>query len=99
MKRRHTCRTCDHFRPGASSNMSWPAPIESDDELGVCEYTQPEPAQLPIGGPSTIGLQPVVHESRSCAEYMPHADYDGDDDGGGETVTASNGKSILKAVA
>lgn len=86
MKREHTCRTCMHFRAGASSDMSKPAPIDSHDELGVCEYREPQAQLRPLGRLELAGMQPVVHASRSCQEYLPHADYDGDDDGDGMPI-------------
>jgi len=86
MKRHHTCRTCAHFRPGASSDMSEEAPIESSDDLGVCEFREPKPHQRPLGRLDLVGMQPTVHASRSCAEYLPHVDYGGDDDGDGLAV-------------
>lgn len=101
MKRHHTCGTCAHFRPGACSDMTLPAPIDSTEEMGVCEYGVPEAAPR-MGPPATIGLQPAVHCSRSCAEYFPHADYDGDDDGGpdddGEPIPAHSKVRHLAAV-
>jgi len=86
MKRTHTCGTCMHFRPGASSDMTEPAPIDSDDEMGVCEYREPRPEMRHLGPPALIGFQPAVHASRSCPEYMPRADYDGGDDDDGLPV-------------
>jgi hypothetical protein len=57
--------------------MSEPAPVDSDEELGVCEFEGPQPERL-FGSPATVGLQPVVHASRSCAEYLPHIDHEDD---------------------
>ncbi|WP_159981882.1 MULTISPECIES: hypothetical protein [unclassified Novosphingobium] len=87
MKRTHTCKTCMHFRPGADSDMSEPAPIESTDDLGVCEYREPVPRPRPIGPLVIVGTQPVVHASRSCQEYLPDdLDEGGGDDGDGLPV-------------
>lgn len=47
MTRTSMCGTCVYFRPGASSDMSAPAPLESDDDLGVCEYYPPDPICVP----------------------------------------------------
>lgn len=79
MKRHHTCRTCGHFRPGAVADMRQPSPIDSDDELGVCEALPPIPVQGGVKG-FMVGHQPLVHASRSCVDYIPHADWDGTDD-------------------
>jgi hypothetical protein len=67
--------------------MSKPAPIDSDDELGVCEYREPQAQIPPLGPLDLVGMQPVVHESRSCQEYMPDdCEEDGGDDGDGLPV-------------
>ncbi|WP_146049635.1 hypothetical protein [Novosphingobium sp. HII-3] len=83
MKRTHTCGTCMHFRPGAASDMTLPAPLDSTELVGVCEAMPPETMPR-MGPPALIGLQPAVHASRSCAEYLPNAGHDGDGDGGGD---------------
>ena len=77
MKRHHTCGTCAHFRPGAAASMAQPAPIESDSTTGVCEAEPPIAIKDSRG--YLIGHQPMVHASRSCIDYLPHPDWDGDD--------------------
>jgi hypothetical protein len=96
MKRYHTCRTCAHFRPGAPSNMSEPAPIEGNQDLGVCEINGPQPART-LGSPAIVGMQPTVHASRSCADYLPHIDLDDDDDDGGGEPVARPGDTVVRS--
>jgi len=80
MIRYHTCRTCIYFRPGAVADMRQPSPIESEDDLGVCEANPPIPVQGGVKG-FMVGYQPLVHASRSCIDYATHDGWDGDDDG------------------
>lgn len=100
MKRRYTCRTCANFRPGAAPDMTLPAPADGDEQMGVCEAMPPETMQR-SGPAEIIGLQPLVHSSRSCGEYTRHEDYD--DDGGpdgddGEPVPVPQGVHVLRPV-
>lgn len=69
MKRNHTCRTCYHFRPGAPSDMSKPAPVESDADIGVCEAGYQPPARDVQSASFAVGVQPIVHHSRFCSEH------------------------------
>lgn len=78
MTRRHLCRDCGHFRPGATGYMKRAAPIDSDDELGVCEASPPIPMKDESG--YIIGHQPIVHETRSCVDFVHRSNWEEGDD-------------------
>lgn len=78
MKRTHICRDCGHFRAGATANMKRAAPIESDEDTGVCEALPPIPIKDDKG--YLIGHQPIVHATRSCVDFVDRTNWDEGDD-------------------
>lgn len=76
MKRRHTCKTCFYFRPGASADTSVPVTEESDTEVGACEYLSPSAISSATGLMISAGCQPAVHATRSCSEHASASEVD-----------------------
>lgn len=83
--KRDTCFTCALWRAGASSNTKLAVPDDSAKDVGVCENIAPQ-VFITDQGPAT--LQPTMHATRFCAEWI--ADDDDPDPGGGEEMPADN---------
>lgn len=87
LKRYAICRNCRHWRQGVPSDMREPALEDIGSDLGACEMA---PAAMFEMDGQWVACQPIVHFSRSCADFDqpqrdPDPDVDGpDDDGPGD---------------
>lgn len=86
LKRYAICRNCRHWRQGVPSDMREPALEKVGSDVGACEMA---PASLFEMNGEWVAFQPIVHFSRSCADFDqplrdPDPDTDPDDPDGGE---------------
>lgn len=78
LKRYAICRNCRHWRQGVPSDMREPALEDITSDLGACEMA---PASLFEMKGEWVAFQPIVHFSRSCADFdIPLRDPDPDTD-------------------
>lgn len=84
LKRYAICRNCRHWRQGVPSDMREPALEDISSDVGACEMA---PASMFEMNGQWVAFQPIVHFSRSCADFdQPQRDPDpdiDDPDGGG----------------
>lgn len=77
LKPHQTCETCGYWRSGASSGTDMPATV-TYDEMGVCENAIP---MVFIINDGPVTLQPTMHRTRRCADWVPMPDDDPEDEG------------------